>query len=77
MKQVRGNILSDASIHQLDGAVERFPFSVIAHDVEVPRSDGTFEIEAVVATGVGDRIKFELGIADVTTHRPVASGIHH
>ena len=65
------------SIHQFDGAVERFPFPVIAHDVQVSRSHSPFEIEAVVTIGVGDRIKFELGIADVTTHGAVASGIHH
>ena len=77
MEQIGGNILTNASANELNGAVEGLALAVVTHHVEVTGASGFLKVEAEVSGFILNRIKFEGRLADVATNGSVATGIHH
>ena len=77
MEQVGSHVISDATTHQFNCAVERLSLAVVPHHVEVAGASGLLEVEAEMAGLILNRIKFESRLSHVTANGAIATGIHH
>ena len=77
MQQIRGDVFSDATTDEFDGAVEGLAFAVIPHYMQITRAGGFFEVEAVMPLGVEDRIQLQFIVSDIASNAAIAAGVHH